>query len=399
MKTKNIFLTLCSCICLSCTTQTEGIAEFENFPSGADPKKVGEVIANRFLERPHSNTGSWYTEEQKAGKSLFNDPVGYVVYPDVCAWYGALSYSKTTENTKLFNRLTERASKVVYGEEKHLIPVANHVDNNVFGVVPLEIYEHNKDQRFYDLGIFMADEQFKTLSDEEYAQLDSIHQVWYSQGLSWNTRMWIDDMYMITILQAQAYKVTGDKIYIERAGKEMVVYLDELQKENGLFHHADDVPIYWGRGNGWMAAGMAELLAYLPENDPNRSRIMDGYQKMMSTLLQYQDQKGMWHQILDDPDAWDETSGSGMFTFAFIVGVKNGWLDADIYAPAARKAWIALCSYLNTNGDMTEICIGTNKKNDYQYYLEREKVIGDLHGQAPMLWCANALLKKQNGIP
>ena len=101
----------------------------------------------------------------------------------------------------------------------------------------------------------------------------------------------------------------------------------------------------------------------------------------------------MWHQIIDDPQAWAETSGTGMFTYAFIMGVKNGWLDENTYAPAARKAWIALCSYINDDGDLTDICVGTNKKNDYQYYLDRERMVGDLHGQAPVLWCVNALLK------
>lgn len=377
----------------SCSDNKKGLDIFTNFPQGADPKVVGEVIANRFLMRPHSNTGSWYNEEQQKDTTLFNNPVGYIVYPDVCAWYGALLYASETENRDLLRQLTERAAKVVYGDEMNLIPVANHVDNNVFGVIPLEIYLHNKDKRFLDLGLYMADEQFKKLSSEEYAKLDETHQQWVDQGLSWNTRMWIDDMYMITVLQAQAYKVTGDKKYIERAGREMVVYLDMLQKDNGLFHHADDVPVYWGRGNGWMAAGMAELLTYLPEDNPNRVRIMEGYLKMMQTLLKYQDKKGMWHQILDDQDAWAETSGTGMFTFAFIKGVKKGWLDAKIYGEPARRAWITLCSFINTNGDVTDICIGTNKKNDYQYYLDREKVVGDLHGQAPILWCASAILE------
>lgn len=386
-------LTVSASLMMSCAETTQTKDYFSDFPQGADPVEVGQIVANRFLSRPHSNTGSWYTEEQQKDSTLFNNPVGYVVYPDVCAWYGALLYAKEVKNQDLIDRLTERAAKVVYGEEQNLIPVANHVDNNVFGVIPLEVYENTKDQRFLDLGLYMADEQFKELTPEEVAKLKPNEQQWYNQGLSWNTRMWIDDMYMITILQAQAYKITGDKKYIERAGKEMVVYLDELQKENGLFHHADDVPVYWGRGNGWMAAGMAELLAYLPENDPNRARIMEGYLKMMNTLLKYQDKKGMWHQILDDENAWAETSGTGMFTFAFITGVKKGWLDADVYGPAARKAWISLCSYINTNGDVTDICIGTNKKNDYQYYLDREKVIGDLHGQAPVLWCAAAILK------
>ena len=43
--------------------------------------------------------------------------------------------------------------------------------------------------------------------------------------------------------------------------------------------------------------------------------------------------------------------------------------------------------------DITEVCEGTNKKNDRQYYLDRKRNIGDLHGQAPVLWCATALLR------
>ena len=75
------------------------------------------------------------------------------------------------------------------------------------------------------------------------------------------------------LLQTQAYRVTGDRKYIDRAAREMVMYLDELQCPNGLFYHAPDVPFYWGRGNGWMAAGMAELLSSLPEDSEYRPRI------------------------------------------------------------------------------------------------------------------------------
>jgi rhamnogalacturonyl hydrolase YesR len=83
-----------------------------------------------------------------------------------------------------------------------------------------------------------------------------------------------------------------------------------------------------------------------------------------------------------------------MFTYAFIVGVKKGWLDEKTYGTAARKAWIKLQDYINENGDLTEICEGTNKKNDHQYYLDRKRITGDLHGQGPLLWCVNALLEK-----
>ena len=86
-------------------------------------------------------------------------------------------------------------------------------------------------------------------------------------------------MYMITALQVQAFRATGDAKYLDRAALAMVAYLDKLQQPNGLFFHAPDSPFFWGRGNGWMAAGMAELLRALPEKHPQRARIIDGYQR------------------------------------------------------------------------------------------------------------------------
>jgi unsaturated rhamnogalacturonyl hydrolase len=200
-------------------------------------------------------------------------------------------------------------------------------------------------------------------------------------------------MFMITMVQSQAYRATGEVKYIDRAAKEMVAYLDELQQPNGLFYHAPDVPFFWGRGDGWMAAGMSELLRWLPENNPQRARIMAGYRRMMAALLKYQGEDGMWRQLIDQTESWPETSCTGMFTFALITGVKQGWLEERAYGPAARKGWLALIQYLDANADLREVCEGTNKRNDYQYYLSRKRNVGDMHGQAPVLWCASALLR------
>ena len=250
------------------------------------------------------------------------------------------------------------------------------------------------DQDLKKLGLAYADEEFKTLSPEEYTSLKPEVRNWYGAGLSWVTRFWMDDMYMITAVQAKAYEATNNRKYIDRAGYEMVAYLDTLQNPDGLFYHAPDVPYYWGRGDGWLAAGMADLLKILPKDNPHRPRIMKGYLNMMGVLLKHQDANGMWHQLINDPNSWPETSCTGMFTYAFIVGVKQGWLPSATYGKAARKAWIKLQDYVNENGDLTEICEGTNKKNDHQYYLDRKRIVGDLHGQGPLLWCVNALLEK-----
>jgi unsaturated rhamnogalacturonyl hydrolase len=212
----------------------------------------------------------------------------------------------------------------------------------------------------------------------------------------WQTRLWIDDMYMITLLQAQTFLATGDKKYIDRAASEMVFYLNELQKPNGLFYHAPDAPFFWGRGNGWMAAGMTELLRVLPKSNLHYAAIMNSYKIMMASLLKYQGANGMWRQLVDEPSFWPETSSSAMFTFAMITGVKNGWLDKKLYSKAARDGWIALVTYINVNGDISNVCEGTGKKDDKQYYMDRKKITGDFHGQAPILWCASALLRKND---
>jgi unsaturated rhamnogalacturonyl hydrolase len=351
-------------------------ADFASWPAGQSPEEIGRRVAARFVASPHPNFGR-------------TTPPARITYPEICAWYGALTFADLTGDTALRAHLVKRFEPL-FGEEKALVPVADHVDHSVFGAVPFELFRQTKEPRYLDMGRDIADKQW----GEPFGQRAKPESwEYYKKGLTWQTRLWIDDMYMITALQAQAYRAIGDRRYIDRAAKEMVVYLDELQKPNGLFYHAPDVPFYWGRGNGWMAAGTSELLRSLPLDNPDRPRILDGYRKMMAALRKYQGADGMWRQLIDRPESWPETSSTGMFTFAFVTGVHEGWLDAKTYGPAARKAWLGLISYLNEDADVREVCQGTNKKNDYQYYMDRERITGDMHGQAPILWTASALLR------
>jgi unsaturated rhamnogalacturonyl hydrolase len=341
------------------------IKEFSNWPAGTSPTEIGKRVAERFAASPHSNFGK-------------GTPPDHITYPESVSWYGALTFAQLSGDKDLTSRLIQRFDPL-FGEESELVPDPNHVDSTVFGSVPLEIYIETKDRKYLDLGQRLADKQWDNPT---------------ADGLTNQTRYWIDDMYMITEVQVQAYRATGDQKYLDRAALEMVAYLQKLQQPNGLFYHAPDAPFFWGRGDGWVAAGMAELLRSLPENHPQRAAIMKGYRTMMASLLKFQGQDGLWRQLLDHPEAWPETSCTAMFTFAMITGVTNGWLNEKTYASAARKGWLGLVSYLEPNGDLRNVCEGTGKKNDLDYYLTRARNTGDLHGQAPVLWCASALLRK-----
>ena len=332
---------------------------FSNWPQGTSPQEIGKRVAEHFITSPHQ------------GNRVF--------YGEVGTWYGALTFAHLTSDKELQDKLIKRFDPLLPGgADTNLIGTRRHVDDEIFGVIPLEISILEKDSKYLAYGKEFADRQW------ENPQPD---------GLSAETRYWIDDMYMLTILQLQAHRATSDKKYLDRAALEMVSYLDKLQQPNGLFYHAADVPFFWGRGDGWVAAGMAEMLRDLPADHPQRARILKGYRSMMAALLQYQGKDGTWRQLIDHEEAWPESSSSGMFTFALISGVKNGWLEASTYGPAARKAWIAVAGYVDQNSDVTSVCEGTNKKNDLAYYFERKRKTGDYHGQAPILWSASALLR------
>jgi rhamnogalacturonyl hydrolase YesR len=336
-------------------------ANFSSWPAGTSPQEVGKKVAEHFVTSPHQYTAT-------------------IHYSEVCAWYGALTFATLTHDDALRAELIKKFEPLLPGgAEAARIPTRHHVDDSIFGVVPLEIGLETKDPKYLSDGTMWADRQW------ENPQPD---------GLSAETRYWIDDMYMLTMLQLEAYRATGDKKYLDRDAKEMVSYLDKLQQPNGLFFHAPDVKFYWGRGDGWVAAGMAEMLRTLPADHPQRARILKGYRLMMAGLLKYQGKDGMWRQLIDRDDAWPESSSSAMFSFAMITGVKNGWLDAKSYGPAARKSWIAVAGYIDQNNDITQVCEGTGKKDDLQYYYERKRRTGDFHGQAPVLWAASALLRE-----
>ena len=359
LRTVLIFCGLLGLASLPALAADPGADTFAAWPAGTSPSEVGQRVAERFLASPHA---LWHER-------------GTISYSEVCTWTGAVDFAAAIHDGALIEKLAARYEPFC-ATEAALVPKPDHVDNSVFGALPLALYQETARSQFRHDGLAFADQQWLTPTPE---------------GLTNQTRFWIDDMYMITALQVRAFRATGEPRYLDRTAAEMVAYLDKLQRPNGLFFHAPDAPHHWGRGNGWMAAGLTLLLSDLPEKHPLRPRLLESYHQMMATLLTLQTPDGLWRQLLDQPDAWPETSCTGMFAYAFVTGVKRGWLDAATYGPAARRAWLALVAQIEPNGDLREVCIGTGAKDDRQHYLDRPRATGDFHGQAPLLWTAAAL--------
>lgn len=331
----------------------------------ASPVRIGKLITDDLLSRKEI---SFYPPELKL--------LTAVHYAEACTGFGAARLAGLIDDTATIRQLAARYNTILENGPENS---ANHVDANVYGILPLELYKWNGDERLLKQGLYLADVQWKDPLPD---------------GTTKQTRYWIDDVYMIASIQAQAYRITGNMVYLERAALEADQYIRKLQKPNGLFHHGDNAPFCWGRGNGWMAAGLAELLSELPSSNPYYKSILAGYTKMMNSLLQYQSKEGLWRQLVDHEEAWIETSGSAMFGYAMTIGVKKGLLPKRKFEPAYRKAWLALIKYVNSEGKVTDVCVGTGQSKDVNYYLNRPKTTGDFHGQAPVLWFAYSLLRK-----
>ena len=368
----------------------------EAWPVGKGPQTTATRVIDQFL----------------AGRPEDYHPVGYrgnagygrgkaVQYSVVSLWANAIECARRAGDAFRLNELIGRYDDFKDGGKLAACrSKPYHVDDAIFGALPYAIYLANGDRNCLEQGNFYADTQWTPPSDatvaERHAAPRDEQEKYWAEGYTPQTRLWIDDMYMIIALQSQAFRATGDTKYIERAAKEMCLYLDKLQlkdgRAKGLFHHAPDAPFAWGRGNGWMAAGMALVLSCLPETSPHRAKILAGYRLMMETLAKYQRADGLWSQLVDEPDDprnWGETSCTAMFAYVFQVGVRKGFLEAAEYAPRVRRAYLALVDRLDEYANVADVCIGTGKKNDRQYYFDRAKVNGDPHGQAPLLWlCA-----------
>ncbi len=190
--------------------------------------------------------------------------------------------------------------------------------------------------------------------------------------------LWTDDFYMSIPFLAQRGKMTGETKYWDDAVRQVVQLSQRLFiKEKGLYDHGwsentdgYDPRFYWGRANGWATVAMAELLSVLPENYAGRADVLRLFRQQLRSLVELQDGTGLWHNLLDKPETYLETSASAMFVYGLAKGVNEGWLS-PIFAPAAITGWNGLATRVLPDGRIDGICEGTTYANDMTYYYYR----------------------------
>ena len=212
--------------------------------------------------------------------------------------------------------------------------------------------------------------------------------------------MWADDLYMSCPFLARLYRLTGDKTYEEQVHLQVKGFKQRLWMEKEqIFSHIyfpeeeqmSGIP--WGRGNGWIAVTLTEILTLLPKENPHWEEELTLFRCYMEGIRACQDSTGMWHQVLNESDSYLETSCTAMFLLSMARGVGKGWLDKEAYLPCIKKAWTALLQHsVDAVGDVYGVCLGSGCAKDSSYYKQLPAKKNDDHGTGIVMMAAAEMI-------
>src|SRR5215212_1723962 len=96
---KAIALTLAALAHLSLTPAARAADHFKNWPAGSSPREVGKRVAENWVAR------SFEFEQMVTTDGVPKARRQFVIYPEICAWYGALTVARLTKDRDLTARL------------------------------------------------------------------------------------------------------------------------------------------------------------------------------------------------------------------------------------------------------------------------------------------------------
>ena len=203
--------------------------------------------------------------------------------------------------------------------------------------------------------------------------------------------IWADDMYMSGPFLCRYSALTGDPAGIDECAEQLLKYkaLLFIPDKQVMSHmrclrngRANGIP--WSRGNGWVLFTLSELLSRLPQEHPRRDALLTFFRELTSGYLRLQDEDGMWHQLLDGPETYQEASATAMFICAFARGLRGGWYPGQqrgAIREALAHAWQGLCRVaIDRDGNLYGVCRGSGFSFSRAYYRRLMWNFNDTHG-------------------
>jgi rhamnogalacturonyl hydrolase YesR len=263
-------------------------------------------------------------------------------------------------------------------------------DCGVIGASLVDLYQRSKDPAYK---AYFDQVAGHLLHKEPRLKDRTIARLWPHE-----MTIWADDLYMSVCFLARMGRLTGDRKYFDDAAKQVIQFTRYLwDAEKQLYYHCYHSDIqehgvaYWSRANGWVIMAQADLLSMLPDNHPQRAELLKIFRQQAKGIVRYQGPSGLWQQLLDKADSYEEVTGTAMFTYALATGVKKGWLHRD-FTYAAEQGWKGILGKISEQGDVSGICTGTGIMPSLVFYYNRPVETNTPMGEAPVLRAGIAML-------
>jgi unsaturated rhamnogalacturonyl hydrolase len=237
-------------------------------------------------------------------------------------------------------------------------PRVTHADDQAVGYMYLKIYQHEHDPKIIeptktelDHGMTLPD----VCTEDCPPWHDATTPMWW----------WCDALFMAPPVWAELAEITGDKAYLDRMDHEWWVTsnllydpAEHLYSRDTSYldkHEANGKKIFWSRGNGWVLAGLAEVLDAMPADYPSRPKYVEQFRQMAAKLKSIQGADGLWQPGLLGSYPLPEVSGSAFFVYAMAWGINHGILDRKEYLPVVRRGWAGLLKHIYADGRLGSI--------------------------------------------
>ncbi|MEH7235044.1 glycoside hydrolase family 88/105 protein [Bacillus sp. JJ1562] len=246
-----------------------------------------------------------------------------------------------------------------------------------------------------------------------------------SEGLLWHKQIFpyqsfLDGIYMASPFYAQFAKTFNEpEIFKDVVNQITLLAKHSRDASTGLFYHGWDEkkeqiwadphkghsPSFWGRAQGWYCVGIVDVLDYLPEDYPERARLIEILNGLLVSIIEYQDQEsGVWYQVVDQVNRtgnYLESSSSNMYIYAMAKGIQKGYLPERLL-PALKRGYQGILDNfieVDDNGkiNLHQTCktaglgITNNRDGTFEYYISEPVATNDFKGLGTFMMASVAV--------
>lgn len=370
---------------------------------GVEKGSVLEHVAGLKMERVSINGASADTPatwgEKMAASIMKRNPVVYDEWDYVTGTVlkGFEELWRETGDPRYFAYIKTTVDSVVspYGLIDDYKPAEFNIDEVRQGTVLLFLARETGDLRYK----VATDQLRQQLRDQPRTKSGGF---WHKQRYPW--QMWLDGLYMGSPFYAEyAARYNEPRAFDDIVHQFTLIERMARDPRTGLLYHGWDESReqswadpgtgcsanFWGRGLGWYAMALVDVLDYLPAGHAGRDSLVQILNRLAPAIAGAQDPAtGLWWQVLDQGGRegnYLESSASAMFVYALAKGVRLGHLNPS-WRTAAEKGWNGMINHFikhNPDGtiSLTNVCVtaglGYGRDGSYDYYVHQTEIRND----------------------